>query len=219
MYRERQATLEHIGAFTEGVNGGEAAHACTHHCNRSFGANRRHDMRHDAVAHFAEIPIPLQSRDIEPIGNLWIHCNTFDEQFFRSKFMTTLVWVQRRTAVPHPHHRRRLHTNTTRSNNGSSSGLPRLAMRGRTIIEEVLPVMRDDHSAGSSTWNPHIDPAIADSHAANGLTNSTHVKLVLEKTSRAMRHATPTEGSVMRRQLNATSYNRNVRQTSFPDDD
>ena len=176
-------------------------------------------MWHDAVAHFAEIPIALHSRDIEPIGNLWIHCNTFDEQFFWSKFMTTLVWVQRRTAIPHPHHRRRLHTNTTCSNNGGSSGLPCLAMRGGTIIEQVLPVMRDDHSTRRVARNPHIDPAIADSHAANRLTNSTHAKLVLKKTSRAMRHATPTKSSVMRRQLNATSYNDHVRQTNFPDDD
>jgi len=60
----------------------------------------------------------------------------------------------------------------------SACGIPRLVMRCRAVIEQVLAVVGDDEPARRDIGNPHIDPAIVNNHAPHWLAHASHEELV-----------------------------------------
>jgi hypothetical protein len=58
-----------------------------------------------------------------------------------------------------------------------------LVVGGRSIVEDVLPVVGKDDTARCTARNPYIHPAITDSNSTNRFTNPTHGKLVLKETN------------------------------------
>jgi hypothetical protein len=112
------------------------------------------------------------------------------DHLLRGKFEATLKRALHAAAIPHSDHCRRRHTDSASSANSRAGGIPCLMVCRRTIVEHVLAVVGDDHPARSRFRNPHVDPSLADSDAADWLLNPSHEEVVFKMANRSVSHAT-----------------------------